>query len=443
MSRKFRVSIVRIREQDTYAALKNAVELIGGLEDAIPSSSKILIKPNIVMEPTERGVTNPVVIEAILRLASSTSPKSLMVGEGSADSYTWNSFRINNTFDMASRYGAMTVDLNSDSFVRVEVPKEVGRDYVMLPRTVAEADILISVPIFKLWMGKLPMSLSLKNLFGCYGARYYGHNKNSHELAETAPHRTLQGEVGSERGIHHPSVEQSIAGINLARTSDLTVIDALEGSDGKGNYVRLDMLIVGKNAVATDSVALAVAGFVPHEQEQISLSSQLGLGTCHLEEIEVLGESIEDAYFLLSRLNDNIRELPIEFCLDRLNFNELQIIWKGLKFNGFLQQDKGMSSSRDEVVESILGIIKKEGYIEKALASLPETGLEVLELVKERGGTSGNYFDILDTYTSVHHESNSFWAGLRSMMRLGLAFLFHGQHKCYIILAEGVLSKSL
>ncbi len=44
-------------------------------------------------------------------------------------------------------------------------------------------------------------------------------------------------------------------------------------------------------------------------------------------------------------------------------------------------------------------------------------------MIIERGGTGG---------------SNSFWAGLRSLMRLGLAYILHGQYKPYIILAEGV-----
>ena len=306
----------------------------------------------------------------------------------------------------------------------------------------AEADIVISVPTFKLWMGDLPMSLSLKNLFGCYGARYYGHNKTSHELVTTAPRRTLQGEVGTERGIHYPSVEQSIAAINLARASDLTVIDAIEGSDGKGNYVRMDMLMVGKNAVATDAVALAVAGFVPQEQEQIRLCSQLGLGPCHLDEIEVLGESIENAQFILSRLNDGILELPIPYCLDRLSLGELQIIGKGLKLHGFLPADTELGSSRAELNSTLLNVMEEGTYIERALVVLPETGLEVLALIKKSGGTSGNYYDILNTYTSIYHESNSFWAGLRSLMRLGLTYLTHGQHKYYVILAEGIVSQS-
>jgi uncharacterized protein (DUF362 family) len=364
------------------------------------------------------------------------------VGEGSADSYTWCSFRLNNLYDMASRYGAEVVDLNMDQGVRVEVSEATGRDHVMLPRTVAEADIVISVPTFKLWMGDLPMSLSLKNLFGCYGARYYGHNKTSHELAITEPRRTLQGEVGIERGTHYPSVEQSIAAINLARTSDLTVIDAIEGSDGKGNFVRLDLLLVGKNPVAVDSVALVVAGFVPGEQEQIRLASQMGLGPCRLDEIELVGESVENARFILTRLKDNILELPVPYCLDRLSLGELRIIDNGLRMHDFLPTSAELCSSRTELTETLLSIMAEVTYVERALACLPETGLEVLELIKQRGGTSGDYYDILNTYTAVHHESNSFWAGLRSLMRLGLAFLMHGQHKFYVILAEGVVSGS-
>jgi hypothetical protein len=99
------------------------------------------------------------------------------------------------------------------------------------------------------------------------------------------------------------------------------------------------MLMVGKNAVATDSVALAVAGFVPQEQEQIRLCSQMGLGPCCLDEIQVLGESIENAQFTLNRLNDGILELPIPYCLDRLSLGDLQIIAKGLKMYDFLPAD--------------------------------------------------------------------------------------------------------
>ena len=296
-----KVSVVRVQEQDTYAALERAIELIDGVADVIPRGSRVLVKPNFTMGPTDRGVTNPVVLEAVLRLVSAMRPRELVVGEGAGASYTWGAFRAYNVFDMAARYGARVMDLNVDEGVRREVPKETGRKYVMLPRTVVESDVVVSVPTFKLW-GDNPMSLSLKNLFGFYGGRYYGYIKNSHEFAASHPERVLSGEVGVERGIHYPSNAQSIAAVNIARPSDLTVIDALEGGDGRGNHIRLDLLMVGRNALATDCVGLAVAGFVPEEQEQFRFCSTMGLGPCRLEEIEVRGEHIEEVRFPLTRL---------------------------------------------------------------------------------------------------------------------------------------------
>ena len=202
---KSRVSISRVHDQNTYAALTEAVRLLGDLADLIPRGSTVVVKPNYVMGPTERGVTNAAVVEAVVRLVASTSPARLVIGEGSADCYTPTVFRIHNVYDLASRYGAECVDLNQDECVPVAVPEELGRSRVMLPRTMAECDVLISIPTFKLWMGNLPMTLSLKNLFGCFPARHYGHNANSNELVKTEPYRTLEGEVGTEPGVHVPA----------------------------------------------------------------------------------------------------------------------------------------------------------------------------------------------------------------------------------------------
>ena len=172
---------------------------------------------------------------------------------------------------------------------------------------------------------------------------------------------------------------------------------------------------------------------------ELMLHPYLGqLGPGHLDVIEVLGESIEDVQFDLGHLNDDILELPIPYCLDRLSLGELQIIGKGLKMHGFLPTDAVLDAARADLTHTLRKAMAEESYIKRALTCLPDSGLEVLALIKEHGGTSGDYYDILNRYTAIHRESNSFWAGLRSMTRLGLAFLFHGQHKFYVILAEGI-----
>ena len=435
---KSKVAMSRIYDQDTYAALEKAVGSLGDLANLIPSHSRIVVKPNYVMGPTERGVTNPAVVEAVVRLAASTSPSQLVIGEGAADCYTPSVFRIHNVYDLASRYGAECVDLNQDEGVSIAVPEELGRNRVMLPRTMAECDVFISIPTFKLWMGKLPMTLSLKNLFGCFPARYYGHNAHSNELAKMEPYRTLEGEVGTEPGVHIPSPEHNIAAINLARRSDIQVIDAVEGSDGKGNYVRMDTLIVGTNPVATDAVGLAIAGFVPEEQTQMQLCSQYGLGPSRLEDIEVVDESIESVHFRLQRIPENVRELSLAYCLDRIHIGEFDIIERGLQFYGFLAEGDRLGEKRERATAKILEICGREDYLSRALETLPENARTVLHRIVPMGGTSNSYFDLLDDYIDEFRESNSFWSGLRALMRLGLAFVFDGQYKPYIILTEGV-----
>jgi uncharacterized protein (DUF362 family) len=144
-SKRFAVSIVRVQEQKTAYALEQGIELIGGIRDIVKAGSAVVVKPNFTMGPTEFGITNPVAIEAVLRVVNSMNPRSIVVAEGSGASYTWSAFRAYNIYDMASRYGAEVMDLNVDEGIRKSVPPETGREYVVLPRTVAECDVLISV----------------------------------------------------------------------------------------------------------------------------------------------------------------------------------------------------------------------------------------------------------------------------------------------------------
>jgi uncharacterized protein (DUF362 family) len=434
---KQKVAIVRVREQDTSAALAVALKLIGGVSGLIRSDSRVVVKPNFTFGPTELGITNPVVIEAVLHIVSAMSPRSIVVAEGSGGSYTPVAFRAYNIYDMAARYGARAVDLNQDTCVRREVPGETGRDYVMLPRTVAECDVLISVPTYKLWF-ESPLSLSLKNMFGLYSGRHYGYNKASRDEHGKYPDYYLPGEIGTEMGIHSPTIEQSIAAVNLARPSDLTVIDALEGNDGRGNFIRLDLLIVGRNAIATDSVAMAMGGFEPEKDRQMQFCARMGLGTNRLADIRVMGETIEDVRFPLARLRDGIIEMPLEYCLDRVSVDELRFIAESLQKLGFLGESTRIGTTRQALTKLLLGVIGTPGYHKKAVASLPPQGRELLELLAKAGGTASDFYKLKETFTRPNRDSDHFWQALRALLRLGLVYLFHGQHKSYIILAEGV-----
>jgi uncharacterized protein (DUF362 family) len=433
---KERVAIVKVVEQDIDAALERMAGLLGGLENLVSRGSRVLIKPNFVFPPTDRGVTHPELIEAVVRWVSGAAPREIAIGEGSADVYTAQGFRFQGMNRVAARYGARLVDLNLEEGVKTPVPPGLGRAYIMVPRAVAECDVFISLPVFKLWGGS-PLSLSLKNLIGLYGARYYGHNKDSRQRASD-PGYALPGEVGTELGAHQPSVPMSICALNSAVKTHLAIVDGLEGGDGQGNFIRLDTLIAGRNPVATDTVACAMAGVTASEHEQFHLCAERGLGPDRLDQIEVVGERIEDVSFELARLQDNVRDMPLEFCLNLLSAGELQQIQRALQVYGLVAGDASQVGDRDVLLALLGQTIAAEGYYERALAKCTETARALLGILAERGGTSGSLVDVERAF-GERFPGLYFYPSHRVLTRLGLAYAVDSRTRPYYLLPEGVV----
>ena len=82
---KERVAIVKVVEHHIDAALKQVADLLGGLGDIVPRGSRVLVKPNYVFPPTDRGITHPELVEAVVRMVAQTAALETLMGEGSAD----------------------------------------------------------------------------------------------------------------------------------------------------------------------------------------------------------------------------------------------------------------------------------------------------------------------------------------------------------------------
>ena len=77
----------------------------------------------------------------------------------------------------------------------------------------------------------------------------------------------------------------------------INVVDGLVGAEVDetgGNPVKMDLVIAGRDMVAVDAVAAAVMGVSPHKVKYLQLAEEKSLGVSNLEEIEVLGEKIEE-----------------------------------------------------------------------------------------------------------------------------------------------------
>jgi uncharacterized protein (DUF362 family) len=177
---------------------------------------------------------------------------------------------------------------------------ELYESYIFNP-LLAEVDAFMSVAKMKChWVAGV--THSLKNLVGLVPARFY-------QLSSQHSHRSeFHGPSDETAGQRVPHI---IVELNKARPVDFALIDGVLTTDGgEGPWIQgfgpvaPGLLLAGKDPVATDAVATACQGFDPAGADlvppyvrglnHIALAAAAGLGTNRLDEIEVLGPSVED-----------------------------------------------------------------------------------------------------------------------------------------------------
>ena len=155
---KEKVSLVRVDQSGIGAAVHQAVDLAGGLDEIVNSDSRVLIKPNLFRpEPSGMGLTTDCrVTEAVTRMVLELGAKSVVIGEGSGAGYdfdgshsTEEAFRVSGTADVAHGLGVELRNLNRDAFVEVTISRPYVMDKVRVARTALESDVIISVPLLK------------------------------------------------------------------------------------------------------------------------------------------------------------------------------------------------------------------------------------------------------------------------------------------------------
>ena len=159
------------------------------------------------------------------------------------------------------------VDLNKDVFVEVYPPNPLALKKVRVAKTALES-VIISVP--KLKVHRLAtVTLGIKNMMGA---------------------------LASKGSMHNGRLNENIADLASVLKPSLTVIDGViagEGHETSGNPVKMDVVIAGTDPVAVDAVGASVMDIQPAEVKHLVLAERKGLGTCRLENIEVIGEPIE------------------------------------------------------------------------------------------------------------------------------------------------------
>ena len=272
------VSIVKCKPYDSLESVKprvkEALELIGGLESLIMPGDTVLLKPNLVkpFHYSTGATTNPFLIEAVVELAREAHAGRIIIGEGSCVGVnTEDCFEACGINDIANRCNCEVVDFTKDDVEYVVNPFACKIRRIRLPRTFMEANVVINLPVMKTH-GAVDVSLGLKNMKG---------------LIQT----------NDKKRFHKWGLVQGLLDLIAVAMPDLTILDGTVAMEGAGptfgNPVDLGLLMASKNTVALDRVALEVMGMTLEEVDHIRLAGEAGLGETDLDKIEVLGESID------------------------------------------------------------------------------------------------------------------------------------------------------
>lgn len=284
---------------------------LGGLKGVISTGDRVALKVNLTagvdvkplpgVSPVESYVTHPEVVRALGEAVREAGARELFIVE-SVDARTYRAWGYE---DIARELEATLIDLNTPEPYEDFASTPVGdgwftyESFVFNP-ILEDVDVFISIAKLKChW--SCGVTLAMKNLIGLVPYTHY-------RLSPEHKYRSALHGKGDEFKTRLPRV---IMDLNRARPIHFALIDGVKTTEaGEGPWIKTispvepGILVAGINPVATDAVATATMGFDPTVEQptppflrsdnHLNLARELGLGTNLLEEIEVVGASIED-----------------------------------------------------------------------------------------------------------------------------------------------------
>ncbi len=325
-----RVAITKVDKGKTELAVREAINLAGGLEEIIDGSSRVLIKPNLCKPaPSGTGVlTSAQVTEAVTKVILELGPRSVIIGDGAIAGYDFAGFSTDEAFEtsgmteVAKRLGVELRNLNTDTVAEVTISNPHVMEKVRVARTAVESDVIISVPVLKSHI-RTHVTLSLKNIKGVM--------------------------TGAEkRKSHRLGLDLAIVDLVSAVRPDYAVIDATVGMQGLWQYPQdskeVGLIIAGSDALAVDIVGTSVMGIDPHQVMHFHYIAEQEGAAVNLDQIEIVGEPLEE----------HRHHFVTGFEVFEKNFPEVSIV----------QGESACSGCTNELVSAIM-YMKEAGYGEE------------------------------------------------------------------------------
>jgi uncharacterized protein (DUF362 family) len=291
---KAKVSIVKTKPQPEYQQIRQAVQqsldLIGGIRDVVKPKDLVLINPSWVAPPVEREagcITIPEVTQAVADIVKDLGARPV-IAESSAVGVSSEKVIQESGYRKLREMGYEVVDLKSLKKT-VKMPVENARVFENIDTwdLVQQADVIISVPKLKTH-DQTEMTCAIKKLKGL--------------LTDDA-----------KKAMHQQGLFDGVIDLMAAVKPRLAVVDAIVCQEGVGPVfgkpVEMNLILAGKDLVAVDAVSARLIGYDPQETLLTVNAADRGLGVMNSENIEVLGEKLEN---VRRRFLRSIEDEPVE-----------------------------------------------------------------------------------------------------------------------------------
>lgn len=264
--------------EEVYKAIKESIDLLGGIGVFVKKGERILLKPNLLSaKPPDAAITtHPAVVRAVLQLvqeAGATPVVGDSPGIGSAEKVVQKC----GIAAVAKEFGAEIINLAQS--ISVENPDGKTFKRLELSKEAIEFDGIINLPKLKTH-AQMFLTLGVKNMFGCVvGAR-----KPQWHMAA---------------GVDTNAFARMLIDTYLFLKPRLTIVDGIVGMEGNGpgsagDPRRLGLIFASTDCIAMDSVITEVLGAKAHDLLTTKVAKEDETGITDIDKINILGQGIED-----------------------------------------------------------------------------------------------------------------------------------------------------
>lgn len=231
---------------------------------------KVFIKPNLCSKYYIQGaVTNPKVLFHLVGILRDRA-EEVIVGESNGYNYCCNDALVmTGTKKIVEKAGGKIINLSEDEIVNIECPETYILRNFPLPKTLVEADSIVSVPVMKTHEFT-NYSGAIKNLFGCI--------------------------PNNRRIFLHPHFDEVMHDLLVLLKPKFVVMDATFAMEGngpnRGIVIPMNLILTGSDLVAMDKLCCEIMDIDWMDVSYLKFIDK------HLQqketEIEVIGEKVDD-----------------------------------------------------------------------------------------------------------------------------------------------------